>query len=253
MAKAPATDPPQEVTTNPPLAITFLPLASLHAHPRNYQTHPEDELEHIRESLRQHGFYRPIIIANDAEHTILAGHGVWQAAQSLGHETGPVVQLPYAPNDALALKVLTGDNEIRHLAEVDDRALTELLREIVDLDGLLLGTGYDEMMLANLLTVTRTAEEIPDFDAAAEWVGMPEYDERGEDRIQITVNFVTEEDRTAFYRALNLSQDDIVTRGTKKAIWWPKPQVRHDLRSVLFTTGDGLPDATDAPEDTEDA
>lgn len=216
-------------------AVEDAPLDTLKPHERNYQTHPDDELEHIIESIRTHGFYRNVVLARDG--TILAGHGVVQAARKMGLSHIPAIRTDYAPDDPRALKLLTGDNEIRHLAEVDDRALTELLRELADMDDLL-GTGYDDMMLANLTFVTRPASEIPDLDVAAQWAGMPEYDERGADKIQLLVNFATEEDRQEFYHLLGLSSDAILSRGSIKYIWWPKPYENDDKKSVYFMSGE---------------
>ena len=209
----------------------WVDLDTLHPHPRNYQTHPDDELEHIIESIRTHGFYRNIVIAQDG--TILAGHGVVEAIRRLGHTHIPAIRLPYAYNDPHALKLLIGDNEIRHLATVDDRILTELLKELVDIDSSeLLGTGYDEMMLANLLMTTRPASEIADLDAAAQWVGMPEYD-MGQDSLQVIVHFVNEEDRLEFYRRLDL---DTIQAAKQKSIWWPKSREDDDNISIRFVS-----------------
>ena len=102
-----------------------------------------------------------------------AGHAVVEACKGLGIEQVPVIRLPLKPDDPRALRVLTGDNEISRGGDVDDRLLAEILREIAhDEDGLL-GTGFDEMQLANLVYVTRAAEEISTFDAAKEWVVLP--------------------------------------------------------------------------------
>ena len=129
---------PRPVTDHP---VTQAPVDTLRPHPRNYRTHPEDQLAHIVRSLQLHGFYRNVVVARDG--TILAGHGVVLAARQLGLETVPVIRLDVAPDDARALQVLTGDNEIANLGDVDDRELTELLRELATEDwDLLLGTGF---------------------------------------------------------------------------------------------------------------
>lgn len=210
-------------------------LDMLKPHPRNYQAHPDDELAHLKESITAHGFYRNVVIARDG--TILAGHGVVEAARQLGYTHVPAVRVDYAPDDPRALKLLVSDNEISHLAEVDDRALTELLRELNEATDLL-GTGYDAMMLANLAMVTRPASEIEDLDAAAQWAGMPEYDEKGEGRIQIIMNFANEQDRAEFCRLLGLDVRAIAKEGHGKSIWWPK-ETRDDLPSVRFVADDG--------------
>lgn len=202
-------------------------LADLRPHPRNYKEHPLDQLEHIKESLREHGVYRNIVIARD--NTILAGHGVWKAAQELGMESLPVIRLDVDPEDPRALKVLTGDNEIAHLGDRDDRLLSEILRDIsqTDISGLL-GTGYDELMLANLVFVTRPQSEIADHNEAAAWVGMPDY-EPGEEPIKIIVSFRSMEDRAEFLRCLGLNLTPV-----QKSTWWPAKE-REDLSSVIWT------------------
>lgn len=103
-------------------------LADLRPHPRNYHVHPEQELEHLAESLREHGVYRNVVVARD--NTILAGHGVVAAARRVGLDSLPVVRLDLAPNDPRALKVVIRDNEIGRLAEVDDVGLAHLLESL---------------------------------------------------------------------------------------------------------------------------
>jgi len=211
-------------------AVELAPVEALKPHPRNYRGHPDDQIEHIVASIQAHGVYRNVVIAQDG--TILAGHGVVEACRRLGLPRVPVHRLPLAPDDPRALKVLTGDNEIEHLAEQDDRLLTELLREIKDQDAAgLLGTGYDEMMLANLVFVTRPESEIQDFDEAAQWVGLPGY-EAAPDPLKVTVNFANAEDRAGFFRRLGVAFTD-----KTDSIWWP-PREREDKLSLKFVEGD---------------
>lgn len=201
-------------------------VCDLKPHPRNYNSHPDDEIAHIVKSIKDNGVYRNVVIARD--NTILAGHGVIQAMKQMGMDTAPVRRLDIDSDDPRALKVLAGDNEIGHLSMKDDRMLTELLKEISEFDDGLLGTGYDDMMLANLLYVTRDANEIADFDAAAEWVGMPEYEEGDGVDNKLVVNFRSIEDRQKFAQILGLVLPD-----GKRSTWWPdkKPD---DSASVRF-------------------
>src|SRR5262245_35987685 len=138
-----------ETATEPAaLPVELVNLDDLRAHPRNYRQHPEDQLAHLEHSLREHGFYRNVVVARDL--TILAGHGIVTAARRVGYASVPVHRLDLDPSSPKALKILAADNELPRFAETDDRALSELLRQIreEDVSGLL-GTGYDEMMLAN--------------------------------------------------------------------------------------------------------
>ena len=201
-------------------------ISELRAHPRNYRSHPDDQIEHLAESIRRHGLYRNIVIARDG--TILAGHAVVTACRRAGIERVPVIRLDIEPDAPAAIKVLAGDNEIGHLAEIDDRGLSELLREIKDFDvSGLLGTGYDEQMLANLVFVTRPADEIRDLDEAAEWAGMPEYESVGSP-LKVVVSFRSGADREDFARRLGLKLTD-----RTRSVWWP-PKEKDDVSSVRF-------------------
>lgn len=212
------------------LPVEWVALSDLKPHPKNYQEHPEDQIEHLMESLREHGFYKNVVAAQDL--TVLGGHGVLKAAKKLGLKEAPVIRLPLDPMEPRALKVLAADNEISHLSERDDRALTELLREIREHDPIgLLGTGYDEMMLANLLMVTRSAGEIKDFDAAAHWVGMPGYEAPTEITCELVIRFDDDETRQQF-----IKEHGIVAKQVKDGVsaWWPAREVS-DVQSLEWS------------------
>lgn len=209
-------------------AVDIAALASLKPHPRNYRDHPDDQLDHIIESIKQHGFYRNVVVARD--NTILAGHGVVKAAAKMGLKEIPVRRMDCGPDDPVALKLLAGDNEIGRLALVDDRRLTEMLKELRDSDNLL-GTGFDDMMLANLLMVTRTESEVRDFDAAAEYVGMPDYEPGPGLQPMLNVMFRTPEDRDRFIEGFGIK---VTKRMSKQwAAWWPAKE-QDDLSSLEF-------------------
>lgn len=200
-------------------------------HPQNYRKHPADQLRHLIESVREHGFYRPVVLARD--NTILAGHGLVLAADELGLVELPAIRLDLDPDDPRALKVLIGDNEIQHLSERDDRQLSELLKLIHD-DSLvdLLGTGYDEAMLAALVYVTRPESEITDAKEAAQWVGMPSYEEGAGQPHKITVSFRSAEDRETWAQQSGL---EFMKKETWTwSAWWP-PKEREDLVALRFS------------------
>lgn len=197
----------------------MVPLSALRPHPRNYKRHPDEQLDHIIKSIDEHGFYRNVVVARDG--TILAGHGVCEAVAKmglLGPELIPIIRLPIDPEDPRALKVLAGDNEIGKMAEADDRALTELLRDVATVDDLL-GTGFDEQNLAALLYNTRPKEEVEDMNDAAEWVGLPAYEE-GEKPIKLVITFPTEAHRLDFVTQMKLRVD----KRPERVAWntrWP--------------------------------
>lgn len=134
-------------------------IAGLKRHPKNYKRHPPEQLAHIKASLVEHGFYRNVVVARDS--TILAGHGVVEAATELGAAQVPVIRLDIDPMDARALKVVAGDNEIARLGETDNGLLAELLKEIAaSAPKALVGTGFDDAALKKLLAA-HTAEGNP--------------------------------------------------------------------------------------------
>lgn len=204
-------------------------IAELQPHPRNYRHHPPDQVEHIVQSLRANGLYRNVVIARDG--TILAGHGVVQAAEAAGIEKIPVIRLDCDADDPRALKVLTGDNELARLAEVDDRRLSEILRDVreASVEGLL-GTGFDDQRLAALLMVTRPASEIRTVDEAAQWVGLPDFSPSETD-IVLVLHFDDEAGRDELIESIGVTISK-KTRATWSA-WWP-PREKQDLASLRF-------------------
>jgi len=216
-----------------PFEPEFVLLTELKPHPKNYRGHPEDQLEHLVASLQEHGQYRNVAIANDG--TILAGHGVVAAATKLEWKGVYAVRLAIGPEDPKALKLLAGDNEVGRLAEVDDRALTDLLKEIMNVDDIgLLGTGFDEQMLAGLVMNTRPSSEVGGFDEAAEWVGMPDYDPAEKSKSQILISFDSREARDAYAKAKGLKVQK--NFGKIMSCWWP-PRDRRDPASLVIEEG----------------
>jgi len=151
---------------NTATAVTTEPraIAGLRPHPRNYRRHPERQLELLRESLRIHGQQKPVVITPDG--TILAGHGLVEAAKAEGwEEIGcHVYDGPY-PEAFLAI-----DNRASDLAEDDEAALAALLRDL-DAAGNLNAAGYEEDELSELLARLdaedkRGREEIFDAEEA---------------------------------------------------------------------------------------
>src|SRR5262245_61822144 len=138
------------LTPDAVLPLELVALTDVHSHPRNDGLHPPDELAHLKQSLQEHGVYRNVVIAEDG--TILAGHGVVEAALQLGHTHILARRMPYGPDSDAALKILVGDNHIARLRMQDDAALVALLQDLSADDPLaLLGTGFDAEALEALV------------------------------------------------------------------------------------------------------
>ena len=209
--------------------IETIKLSDLKEHPRNYKTHPEDQLQHIISSIEEHGFYRNIVIAKD--NTILAGHGVFQACQLMNKEEVPVIRLNIDHDSTQALKVLTSDNEIQNLAKVDDRELSEILKDILDEDLDLAGTGFDQEQLSALIYTTRPSTEVADIDEAKEWVGMVDFEPTGKD-IKVIIQFDNEEDKQEMLNRIGATHINKQI-GNISTIWYPERK-QEDLKSISF-------------------
>jgi len=207
----------------------IVPLDSLTPHPDNYRVHPEDQIADIMASLSRHGQYRPVVISTDE--FILAGHGVVDALAELGAVEVWIAEAPYLHTDSDAINLVIADNTLSLFAQDDDRALSELLKRLKDEDTLE-GTGFNEQSLAALVMVTRPASEIADFDAAAEWVGMPDF-EHAPELFEMKIVCESEDDRREVAERLGYG-DTTVRKG--KRVWtgyWP-PREQDDPGSILF-------------------
>ena len=189
---------------------------SLVEHPKNYRQHPPEQIAHLIKSIKANGFYKNVVVSTD--NVILAGHGVVKAARKMKADKVPVIKMPFDSEDPRALKVVAGDNEIGRLGMVDNDGLAKMLSSIQEMDDLL-GTGFDEQSLADLLRQINPDEEIGDeIDVMAEWVGMPEYENEDMSAVrQIIVSFQNEDDIQAFAK---LTGNKITDK--TKTIWYPR-------------------------------
>lgn len=218
--------------TTPDLDFTIelVEPAKLKPHPGNYRIHPQDELAHIIESIKEHGVYKNIVVACD--YTILAGHGVTDGCVALKLPKVPVRKMKFGPNDPRALKILTGDNEIGKMAEVNDRLLTEHLRAIsMGDESKLVGTGYDASMLSALVMVTRPESEIKDINEASQWVGMPDYENTTEPYKTI-VHCEDEKMRWKLHKLIG-AKNVRGANGRTCSCWYPDRE-REDKSSLKF-------------------
>ena len=73
--------------------IIQVPLAQLHPHPRNARTHPKKQKGKLVGSLHRYGFVRPIVI--DTNNRIVCGHGIVDAAKSVGMSHVPAIRIEH--------------------------------------------------------------------------------------------------------------------------------------------------------------
>lgn len=137
-------------------------LAELRPHPRNYNKHPAAQVERLRASLRKFGQVRSIVVWGS---TILAGHGLVEAARAEGWAALRADVLPDDYPEHLALAYVAADNELGRLAEPDAAQLAAILEESKAADEELLeAIGYSDREFEELLLSMRPAD-------GNEWAG----------------------------------------------------------------------------------
>lgn len=72
------------------LRIEYIDPDKLTPYENNAKQHPDEQVEHIANSIREFGFRQPIVV--DANNVVVIGHGRLLAAKKLGLETVPVVR-----------------------------------------------------------------------------------------------------------------------------------------------------------------
>lgn len=233
-AKTPAAPPAHVVAKAAKVQQSELvPVSLLKPHPRNYKKHPPEQIAHLIQSIDEHGFYRNIVAAKD--YTILAGHGVVQAITQMGlygPKEVPVIRLDIEPDDPRALKIMLSDNEIGLGAEVDDRVLTEMLKDVQTVSTLL-GTGYDKQSLAARIFASRGAGEVADEDAAAQWAGLPEHDGKT-GTVKLVIDFESIEMRDKFVAEHQIKLNSSDTTTPNVSAWWPPRNKRQDGSALLW-------------------
>ena len=71
------------------MEIQYMSVDALIPYERNAKRHPDEQVEHIANSIRQFGFKQPIVI--DRDNVVVIGHGRLLAAKKLGMETVPCI------------------------------------------------------------------------------------------------------------------------------------------------------------------
>lgn len=119
-------------------------MGSIKPHPMNPRM---GDLEAIGQSIDVNGFYGAVVVSKRTGH-ILAGNHRYMAARAAGAESVPVAWVDV--DEVGEQRILAADNRTSDLGGYDDAALAVLL-ESVAADGGLLGTGYSDGDLSELL------------------------------------------------------------------------------------------------------
>lgn len=125
-------------------------------HPKNPNTHPQNQIKILAQNIRYHGWRHPIVVSKLSGY-IVAGHGRLEAAKELGVSIVPVEYQDFASEDN-ELAVLVGDNRLAELSTLDLNGLQDIIDgfKASDFDTIL--AGFEPTDLDALL-----GEQKPDF------------------------------------------------------------------------------------------
>ena len=101
--------------------------ASLIPYARNARVHSETQVSQLAASIREFGWTNPILI--DEENGVIAGHGRLMAAQKLGQEQVPVIELT-GLTEAQKKAYILADNKLALNASWDSELLSIEVEEL---------------------------------------------------------------------------------------------------------------------------
>lgn len=129
--------------------VEIIKVENLTPYERNYNKHPDAQVDEIAISIETYGFLNPVLI--DADNNIVAGHGRHLAAIKLGLDEIPALRAKDL-TDAQRRAYLIADNQIARHSKIDTTLLSEELVTLQEDDEIDLFTlGFSDKELADLL------------------------------------------------------------------------------------------------------
>lgn len=126
-------------------------------------------IDAIAESLERNGQYRPVVV-NKPTGEILAGNHTYAAAKRLGWTN--IAATFVDVDEDQAARIVLADNRTGDLGDYDDTLLLDMLK---DLDGDLIGTGYNQDDVDALAALGSAGAA--DLDDLADQYGEPTPDD----------------------------------------------------------------------------
>ena len=109
------------------LTVEYRPLDKLIPYARNARTHSPEQVAQIAASIKEFGFNNPILV--DSDNGVIAGHGRLLAAQKLGFDKVPCIELSYL-TEAQKRAYILADNKLAENADWDDAFLALELKDL---------------------------------------------------------------------------------------------------------------------------
>lgn len=191
--------------------IIALPIEDLSPNPDNPRVHTSDQINQIASSIKEFGFLNPIIV--DEKNMVLAGHGRFLAAQTLGSNTVPVHKIDNL-TDQQKQAFTIADNNIALNSDWDNELLWAEIKKLEE-------NGYDLNLLAfSDIEIMPMVDPNVVLDPLEEWQDMPDYNQDDLKPMRsVLVHFESQADVDTFFSLIGQSHTE-----KTKSIWYPEQE-----------------------------
>lgn len=145
--------------------IVYKQVQTLIPYAKNARTHGTEQVKQIAASIKEFGFTNPVLI--DGENGIIAGHGRVMAAQLLGMDEVPCIELSYLTKPQKTAYIIA-DNKLALNAGWNDDMLRSCIEELKEMDYNISLTGFDKFEISELFSNTIPTDDEFDVDVEIE-------------------------------------------------------------------------------------
>ena len=139
--------------------IEMVSVSELTPHPKNMNSHPEDQINRLCKLIEYQGFRNPLVVQKGTN-LIVAGHGRLEAAKKLGIVEVPVTYQEFE-SEAQLYAYMVSDNAIASWSDLDISAIDLEVKDL-DLDIDLLGIKDFELTDIEELDPQTDEDEVPE-------------------------------------------------------------------------------------------
>ena len=145
------------------LQVEYVPISTIKPYKRNAKLHPQEQIEQIKNSMKQFGNIDPIGVWHDE---IVEGHGRYEALKQMGVKEIPIIRLDDLTDEQRKAYALA-HNKLTMNSDFDLALLDTELAEIETIDMTLL--GFDEKEPAPIEVQEDDFDEEPPVEPIAKY------------------------------------------------------------------------------------
>lgn len=139
------------------LKIEYVSIGDLKPYERNAKLHPKEQVEQIKNSIKEFGFNDPVAVWKDNE--IIEGHGRLIAAKELGLTEIPIIRLDDL-TDQQRKAYMLAHNKLTMNSDFDMKILAEEIENILDFD--MSSFGFDVVFDEDEVVEDDYTPEVPE-------------------------------------------------------------------------------------------